>query len=68
MTFLVEMAPPGLGNLCQVLHSGIHEETVKSIYNLNINTALHRVLYEARVMAELSPMQEGKLTTPSPYS
>ena len=20
--FLVEMAPPGLGNLCQVLHSG----------------------------------------------
>ena len=22
MTFLVEMAPPGLGNLCQVLHSG----------------------------------------------
>ena len=22
MAFLVEMAPPGLGNLCQVLHSG----------------------------------------------
>ena len=24
MKFLVEMAPPGLGNLCQVLHSGGH--------------------------------------------
>ena len=39
----------------------------KSFFNLNINTALLRVLYGASVMAELSPMQ-GKLPTPSPYS
>ena len=32
MTFLVEMAPPELGNLCQVLHSGPRSHPVSRLF------------------------------------
>ena len=39
MTFLVEIAPPGLGNLCQVLHSGdikVKKKNPKSKLSMNV--------------------------------
>ena len=40
MTFLVEMAHPGLGNLCQVLHSGITVPFLQCFLLLSINILL----------------------------
>ena len=33
---LVEMAPPGLGNLCQVLHSGMVVQEIKETFTFKV--------------------------------
>ena len=50
MTFIVEIAPPGLGNLCQVLHSG---SVVRAAYSYFITNKVTRTLLRCVFLTRL---------------